>query len=318
MDRNIKANIAIAALLLGSTLMLVSKAPAASSPANADQLVAQHLDSIADAKVRASIKTRVVQGPVEFKILVGGAGTLDGSAAVVSDGEKLIFQLKLQNNLYHGEQFVFDGRKDSVAFSGAQQTRSPVGNFVLVQDTVIREGLLGGALSTAWPLLDLNDRKAKLSFEGTKKIDGKDLYDLRYRPHKNTDLEIHLYFDPETYHHVETTYSYITTASLVGESSAAAAGEVPVTAGSPGKSGNGVGASGSPETAQARLTPNRYKLTEKFSDFKTTDGVTLPTHEDIQFSQELQNGKTTLWDWDLKGLTVANNMGVDAKNFEVK
>jgi hypothetical protein len=48
------------------------------------------------------------------------------------------------------------------------------------------------------------------------------------------------------------------------------------------------------------------------------DGVTLPTQEDIQFSQELQNGRTTLWDYDLKGLEIANNMGIDAKNFEVK
>ena len=70
--------------------------------------------------------------------------------------------------------------------------------------------------------------------------------------------------------------------------------------------------------AAARQLPNRYRLQEKFSDFKTVDGVTLPTQEDIQFSQELQNGRTTLWDYDLKGLEIANNMGIDAKNFEVK
>jgi len=33
---------------------------------------------------------------------------------------------------------------------------------------------------------------------------------------------------------------------------------------------------------------------------------------------ELQNGRTTLSDWDLKGLEIGNNIGVDPKNFEVK
>jgi hypothetical protein len=314
-----KKNFAIAALaLLFSACVSVGNARAANPPANADELVAQHLDSIASSAVRAGLKTRVAQGPVAYKILVGGAGTLDGKAQIASDGKKLVFMMKLPNNDYRGEQFIFDGEKDSVAFSTARQSRSSFGSFVFVQDAVIREGLLGGVLTTAWPLLNLDERKAKLSFDGLKKIDGQDLYDVRYRPRKNSDLEIHLYFDPQTYRHVETTYGYSTIQSLVGESSSAAAGLSPVTAGSPGKSGNGMASNGSPETAQARLNPNRYRLTEKFSDFKTVDGVTLPTHDNIQFSQELQNGKTTLNEWDLKGLEVLNNVPVDARNFEVK
>jgi hypothetical protein len=46
--------------------------------------------------------------------------------------------------------------------------------------------------------------------------------------------------------------------------------------------------------------------------------VTLPTHYDIQFSQELQNGKTTLSDWDMKGLEVLNNVSLDVHTFDVK
>ena len=75
---------------------------------------------------------------------------------------------------------------------------------------------------------------------------------------------------------------------------------------------------GTAETAAARQFLNRYRLTEKFSDFKTVDGVTLPTQYDIQFSQELQNGRTTLSDWDLKGIEVSNNVSLNAGNFEVK
>lgn len=317
---SMKRNATIAALaLLWPAFALVNRALGANPPANADELVAQHLNSIATPAVRASLKTRVVQGPVEYKILIGGAGTLDGKAQMASDGKKLIFMMKLPNNVYYGEQFVFDGDKDKVAFSTAQQSRSSLGNFVFVQDAVIREGLLGGVLSTAWPLLDLNERKPKLSFEGLKKMDGQDLYELRYRPRKNSDLEISLYFDPQTYRHVETVYSYTTSTSFANLAPSTAVGVGPSSGGRGGSvSGGTQGAGGTAETAAARQVPNRYRLTEKFSDFKTVDGVTLPTQEDIQFSQELQNGRTTLWDYDLKGLEIANNMGIDAKNFEVK
>jgi hypothetical protein len=288
---NINKNVFIAALTLFCTVFaLVGQVLAANPPANADELVARHLDSIASASVRAGFKTRVAQGPVHYTILVGGAGSLDGKTQIASDGKKLVFMMKLPNNEYRGEQFVFNGEKDSVAFSTARQSRSGLGNFVFVQDSVIQEGLLGGVLTTAWPLLNLGERKAKVTFDGLKKIDGQELYDIRYRPHKNTDLEIHLYFDPQTYHHVETAYSYSVSAGLT------------------------LGG----ETATAGQQANRFRLTEKFSDFKTVDGVTLPTSDKIQFSNELQNGKTTLNEWDLNSLDVTNNVPVDVRNFEVK
>lgn len=286
--RNHSTIVALAFLCLA--FVSASQALDENPPANAEELVARHLDSIATSAIRAGFKTRVATGPVHFTILVGGAGTLDGKSFLVSSGDKLQFMLKLPNNDYHGEQFIFDGQKDSVAYSRVQQTRSAFGNFVFVQDAVIREGLLGGVLTTAWPLLNLNERSPKLSFDGLKKIDGQELYQLRYRPHKSSDLEINLYFDPQTYRHLETTYNYSVTEGLT-------------------RGG---------ETATAGLLPNRYRLTEKFSDFKTVDGVTLPTHDDIQFSQEIQNGHTTLWQWDVKDLAVSNNVGLDAKNFEVK
>ena len=291
MSVNNKKNAAVAAMTICCTAFaLLSSAMAADPVTTADGLVAQHLDSIASATVRAGLKTRVIQGTVHYSILVGGAGSIDGNATLVSEGKKLQFMVKLPNNDYRGEQFIFDGAKDSVAFSSSRLSRSAFGNFVFVQDAVVREGLVGGVLSTAWPLLNLDDRKPKLSFDGLKKIDGQELYELRYRPHKNTDLEINLYFDPQTYRHVETSYNYSVSEGLT------------------------LGG----EKAAARQYPNRYRLTEKFSDFKTVDGVTLPTHYDIQFSQELQNGKTTLSDWDLKGLDVTNNMSIDPRAFEVK
>src|ERR1700733_8965909 len=247
-----------------------------------------------------------------------GAGTLDGKAVLVSEGKKFQFMMKLQNIDYRGEQFIFNGDKDSVAFSTATQSRSAFGTFMFVQDAAIREGLWGGELSTAWPLLNLGERKAKLDFGGLKKIDGQDLYEVRYRPHKSSDLDIKLYFDPQTGHHVRTVYSYSSSTSFANLAPSSAVGLQSSSGRGGGFSEGSQGVGGTAETAAARQFPNRYRLEEKFTDFKTVDGVTLPTHYDIQFSQELQNGKTTLSDWDMKGLEVLNNVSLDVHTFDVK
>jgi hypothetical protein len=103
-----------------------------------------------------------------------------------------------------GEQFIFDGSKAEIGSATARQSRSQFGEFVHVQDAMLREGLWSGVLSTAWPLLDLRERRPKLTFEGTKSLDGHQVYDLRYQPHKSTDLDIHLYFDGESFRLVLT------------------------------------------------------------------------------------------------------------------
>ncbi len=147
--------------LIWSALGFTNKALAANPVSNADELIAQHLDSIASPAVRAGLRTRVVHGPLHFRLVVGGAGYLDGKAVLVSDGEKFQFFMKIASADYNGEQVIYDGQKDSVALSTVRQRRSDLGEFMFVQDAVIHEGLLGGALSTAWPLLNLDERKAK-------------------------------------------------------------------------------------------------------------------------------------------------------------
>ena len=279
----------IAVLFLFSGAFRPDEALAADPVHDASELVTQHLNSIASPTIRAELKSRVVEGSVHFAILVGGAGKLEGKAFLVSEGEKLQLMMKLASNDYHGEQFVFDGKKHKIAFAMPQQTRSAFGNFLFDRDGVITEGLLGGTLSTAWPLLNLDKRKAKLTFDGLKKIDGQQLYQLRYHPRGSDELEIKLYFDPETYRHVETTYVYTVAANLVQGGPAAQAGQL----------------------------SSRYTLQEKFSEFKTVDGITLPTREEIHLTREPQTGRTILYEWNLTDLQAWNNRPVDSRNFDV-
>ncbi len=268
-----------------SILVQAGAVPATS----ADELVAHHLDAIGNLQARSNAKTRVAQGTATFKLLVGGTGSLEGKSVFVSQGSKLHFMMKFANNEYRGEQFIFNGDKVEVSSATARFSRSDLGGFVYAQDAVLREGLWGGVLCTAWPLLDLEKHKAKLSFDGIKKVDGKDLYELRYQPKKNTDLEIRLYFDPETYRHVATVYTLNIGISVVNA-----------------------------ETANARQQQSRYRLEERFGDFKTIDGLTLPTDYTIRFTRESQNGGTTVSEWEIQESDLTNNTPLDERNFAVK
>ena len=260
----------------------------AEPPLTADDLIAHHLEAIGDSKVRAGIQTRAAAGTAEFRILSGGGGGLDGKSQFVSEGGKFHFMMKFANNEYRGEHFIFDGNKIQVSASTAALNRSALGRFLYSQDAVLREGFWGGVLSTAWPLFDVEKHKAKLTFGGIKKVDGQDLYELRYQPKKNTDLEIRLYFDPTTFHHIRSVYTLNTGMAMASE------------------------------IENARQQQTRYRLEERFSEFQTVDGLTLPAHYDIRFTQELQSGDSTSYEWNILESSISNNISLDPRNFDVK
>ena len=181
----------VAVLVAGSAPVMLA------ADTKAEDVVSHHLDSIGTAAARAAAKTLIIQGSGDFKILVGGGGELQGTSALVSEGRKMILMVKLPNNDYHGEQFVTDGNKVSVAATTANHGWSDFGQFVRTQDQIVHEGLLGGELTTAWALANLAENKAKLSFDGEKKVDGRDLYQLTYHSKKRDELVIHLFSTPK-------------------------------------------------------------------------------------------------------------------------
>jgi hypothetical protein len=253
-----------------------------------EELVARHLDSVGSKEARAAAKTRVVQGAAVYRILVGGGGLAEGKTGMVSDGRKVRFMMKFQTD-YRGETFVCDGETVHVAFSNSNQSRSPLASFITTYDVIVRDGLLGSVLSTGWALSSVADRQPKLVYEGLKKVDGRQVHQLRYQPRKHSDAEILLYFDAETFRHIKTVYSI----SL---------GNLP----------------GGTIIESVNLRAERSQLEERFSEFKTVDGLTLPTHWNLQFTRELPNGSTTVSEWDLKEDQITNNMGLDPRNFEMK
>src|SRR4030095_4027570 len=106
---------------------------------------------------------------------------------------------------YPYERIGFDGERVS-ARPIRPNERSPFSDFFLSHETVFKEGLIGGVLSTAWPLLHLEERKAKLSYAGAGEGSGRPPPKLRYAPRKGSDLKVTLFFDAETFRHVRTEY----------------------------------------------------------------------------------------------------------------
>lgn len=254
-----------------------------------DDLVAKHLQAIGTAAARSNVKSRVVQSGATYRILQGGSGAVDGKSVFASEGEKTDLLLKINANGFRGEQFICDGKKTSVAGTYSDMTRSEFGNFVLSQDIVLRENLLGGVWSVNWPLYDVTDRKAKLHAEGTKKIDGKEFLALRYQPKKNTDLDIFLYFDPQTYQHTMTIYDLNPSTSMAGG-----------------------------EKAQAGKSDRHYRIEERFSDFRSVDGLTLPNHYDLRYTIQTERGFTKSIEWEVQAVNISNNMSIDPRSFQVK
>jgi hypothetical protein len=285
----LRPRIALVALFLSAASSRLSGAEM-----KVEDVVARHLDSIGTAEARSAAKTRLVQGTSRFKIALTGGGELPGASALLSEGRKAVVMIKLANGDYRGEQFVTDGDKVYVAATASSHRRTSFGEFVHSQDQIVREGLMGGTLTTAWALLNLDANKPKLSYNGLKKINGAEVYEISYHSRKKDDLTVHLYFDKDTYRHVITTYA-VTLASGLAPNS----GVTDIT-----------------QTAKQKET--RYTIEEQFNDFRTADGLTLPSKYVIHFTQELQDGTTEVYEWDITADEVSNNVGLDPKNFQVK
>ncbi len=254
-----------------------------------EDIVAKHLDSIGTAEARAAIKSRAVRGTLHFKVLTGGSGDIPGTWGRVSEQRKSTFVMKFNGGDWWGEQFVYDGAKTSFAAATSTHKWSVFGRFVSSQDFIVKEGLLGGELSTGWALQNLDPSRVKLDYIGRKKIDGRELQGIEYYSKGNTDMIVKLYFDPETYRHVVTVYSISISPNMSHRI-----------------------------TDSVNQQEIRYTLEERFSDFQTDNGITLPRRYDLQYTEELQNGSTNVNEWDMTADKIMNNLDLDPKNFQIK
>jgi len=293
------------------------KAPSAKEPKlRAEDVVRNHLESIGPAQKRAAIRTRSIEGRARMKMEAGevgpgASGLAAGTLAIVSAGSKYRVSLPFHYADYWGEQLLFDGNKTGVGFAYIQK-RSPIGDFIYRYDMILEEGLFSGTLSTAWPLLERDERQPRLEYAGLKNMGDLQVHVLRYQRNKGqSDLRIELFFDAKTFRHVRSAYNL----SLAYDSLSPALAESQPTRMKnneeliPGKATVSHDDSGR-QGAQ-------YRLEEFFSDFKTVDGITLPSRWNIVFERAGDN-KTVQREWSVIIDKVTHDQPVEATSFVIE
>lgn len=249
-----------------------------------EALLAKHLDSIGSAEARSAVKTRLISGSAEVVFRLGGQGQMVGTGNILSSGPMVRFGVTFPALAYPGEQLAFDGTKVTVG-QVSPGRRSALSDFLYHHDNILKEGLMFGALGTNWTML----REPRLDYSGLKKIDGKQLHEVKYRARKGMgNIQASLYFEPETFRHVQSQYR-VAIPSTMGSS--------PI------------------ESASQRDTI--HVLIEQFGDFKPVDGLTLPHSYKFNFTIEAQNG-TLLTSWTFSTSQIAHNQEIDSKLFVVQ
>ena len=238
----------------------------------AEDVVAKNLESIGTPEARAAAKSLIAVGNGTAKFLSNADPQSPGRIVIASEGTKFFFGINLESttNRFADELYTFDGNTSSVGLP-RQGNRSALGLFVQSNKMTIEQGLLGGTLSTAWVIANISENKGKLSFDGLKKVDGKEAYVLGYSKKGGGDVDVSLYFDKDTFRHIRTEYKRMSSA--------------------------GIGLR--PEDS-TKYDETRFKLVEEFGDFRAESGLTLPHTYRIVYSTSGQRGTTEIeWKFTL-------------------
>lgn len=285
MNRRMLCAVVLALSLCAQTFGSTTRKGESISP---DDLIARHLESIGPAASLEDLKSFNSTGRVILDLLVGGSGHLEGVSQIVSQGHQNSVVFDFGNANYGEERLVFDGDKTDASFI-SPGNRSPLGEFIFTYRSLLSEGLFGGVLSTAWPLLEVDERQPKLKVKGLKKADDQQLWELEYRLRKGgRDLTIRLYFDAETFRHVKSTYDVTISSGL-----------------------------GSTPEESARLRQTRLKLTEEFGEFRAIHDLTLPTEWTITYNEE-GTGRGRVWKWTVYLQNVQTNQLVPPEQFQLQ
>lgn len=275
-------------LLAFALPLLVLAIPTSSSAEKikTEEVVARHLESIGTAKARAAITTRIISGTSQVIFRTPPPGQAIGRAVLASEGVKCLLGMSFPTPIYPREQLGFNGTSFIAAFA-TPGVRSVLGNFLMTHDLIFKQGLMGGTLSSAWPLLDLAARNPQLEYAGTKKVDGRTLHELKYLPRGGSDLKVTLFFDQETFQHVRTEYERVIPASM-----------------------------GDRSYTNVQQREVRYKMVEEFSLFKPEGGLNLPHIYTIKLAVDTTNG-TFLADWVIKLTQFDFNQKIDQSAFNI-
>ena len=257
-----------------------------------EQLVTEHLKSIGDLATLSQVKSITLVGTSDVDFILGMSGRMSGNAILVSEGTQIGVIMKFQDINYPGEYFAYDGKTVTVQHI-KPGLKSPIADFLYRYNKIMKNGMLGGVFSRAWPLLDIAGKKPRNMKVGTTKVEGVELYELEYRPRDDHgDMKIRMYFDPQTYRHVRTDYKVRTDNDVTG-----GVGNSPFEDG------------GIRDMAIAEVRgESYYTLTEKFDDFKKVGAITVPHSYELDYMIDGTNQSGFIAKWKMNALEMGFNM----------
>jgi len=260
-----------------------------------EEVLAKHLDSLGTPEARKASRPRAMAGRIEVEIRSRGVAKGQGLCVLGSEGPMSVVKMDFGGTAYPYDRVGYDGSK--VTASQVQPgVYSNLGSFVRSYPELLKDGLLGGALSTAWIAVN-QETMGKLEYSGTKKINDRQAIELKYRPNGGSDLKISFFFDAETFQHVRSVYSRTISSQMSrgGLGGKGAGGGGATAAPPPRSTGPGSTSSGREGELSASQSETRYQLSEDFSDFKPEGGITLPHTYKIRFEQAGASSQFTDW-----------------------
>jgi hypothetical protein len=289
------------ALFIGLSMVVFAQAQKDSKSLpklSPDEIIAKHIASIGSPSAVSAVKSRVFVGQAQLTSKIGYIGQLMGQAQFASSGDSIILATVFNSNDYPYEKAAFDGKDVSVGRPNGSLT--PFGEFIKSNKGIVREGLFGGVLSTAWPLLD---QKNKLKFEsaGTAEIGGRQFYKLKVSGGGLSDLKVVLFFDAENFHHMATEYTQIKSVGISARSNPKPENDEFGTATTTGMA----------NTKQTYMT-----LTERFSNFVKSGGIVIPMTYVIDYTYQDSNRGSSL-DLDIRFQNVYLNQDIAQDAFKV-
>lgn len=248
-------------------------------------IIAKHLDSIGPREKRSGVKNMVANGQIEFTVIrspVFNKGvTASGQMISISEGNKLYWGAKFDSGDYPFDEVVFDGSRLNTAF--IQPGKHSMLGYFLESNNIVREGLFGGPMTSAWYSSEWRGRMDQVDGKGTKKIDGRETYAVGLAG--TGHLAVRLYFDAETFRLVRSEYIRSVPPPLTTD-----------------------------PRASISQRETIHKFTEQFGDYKDAGGVVLP--HSYQANLLIDGNTTNELQWKVKVASYEFNKKIDPKSFE--
>jgi hypothetical protein len=253
--------------------VLLASVPAlAAEKLKPEEVIARHLEAMGAAEGRTA--SRATAGSCALGTLASRlSGALAGQFRFESAPGRFALKMQFPSDRNFQESFVYENGRADVGFAQPGK-RSGLANFLSVNGVILSEGLLGGVLNASWPLQNLVERGARATYDGLKKVEGREVHRLSYRAKKGQgNLEVFLYFEPDTFRHVGSLYK--------------------TSQGQP---------MGSTIESSSQMSDVYFQIQETFSDWKAENGLILPAAWTLQY--QMIAGTTDFWKYELTSDTL--------------